>query len=147
MGVFPDVRDHIHYRIAVKDVCLTFDNIQSSEQLVRMIYYCIASTSLRSLIYWYPVMHANIIALEAHYWAYTKYDLLHRDISSGNVMIRPRHIIQDGKKEVQWQGVLIDWELATNVRKDGTDDKTKKKEKTVCQSLSSNICRSWLNMQ
>ncbi|OJT07269.1 hypothetical protein TRAPUB_1866 [Trametes pubescens] len=102
------LRHHIHYRIVVKDVCLPFDKFRSTRELVRLIYNCIAT----------------------HYWAYTKYHLLHRDISCGNVLILPRHVMVNGKETVEWRGVLTDWELAKTVPKDGTDDKARQPERT-----------------
>ncbi|EIW60846.1 uncharacterized protein TRAVEDRAFT_120707, partial [Trametes versicolor FP-101664 SS1] len=102
------LRHHIHYRIVMKDVCLPFDRFRSSKELVRLIYHCVST----------------------HYWAYTTYNLLHRDISSGNVLILPRYTTVDGKEKVRWFGILTDWELAKTVCKKGTEDKARQPERT-----------------
>ncbi|KAI0764185.1 hypothetical protein BD413DRAFT_673525 [Trametes elegans] len=90
----PAFRDHRHYRLVSKDVGLSFDCIETSQQLVECLYHC----------------------LIGHGFAYTDHNLIHRDVSSGNVLIVPR--LQDasgkdaGHKIVRWRGVLMDWELA-----------------------------------
>ncbi|KAI9070131.1 hypothetical protein FKP32DRAFT_1551542, partial [Trametes sanguinea] len=41
--------------------------------------------------------------------------LLHRDISAGNMIIRPtlsNAVDENGQKRVMWFGILTDWELA-----------------------------------
>ncbi|KAI0641592.1 hypothetical protein C8Q79DRAFT_929651 [Trametes meyenii] len=104
-------RHYTHYRIAVKDVCLSFADIKSSYQLVNMIYDC----------------------MSAHYMAYRDHGLLHRDISAGNVIIRPI-LVDDpenpGIKKVAWNGVLTDWELAKVVPKDGSQQRARQPERT-----------------
>ncbi|KAI0641598.1 hypothetical protein C8Q79DRAFT_1122080 [Trametes meyenii] len=104
-------RHYTHYRVAVKDVCLSFSEIKSSIQLVNMIYDC----------------------MSAHHMAYRDYSLLHRDISAGNVIIRPT-LADDpqnpGMKRVTWNGVLTDWELAKVVPKDGSQQRARQSERT-----------------
>ncbi|KAI0641602.1 hypothetical protein C8Q79DRAFT_929659 [Trametes meyenii] len=104
-------RHYTHYRIAVKDVCLSFAEIKSSYQLVNMIYDC----------------------MSAHHMAYRDHSLLHRDISAGNVIIRPI-LVDDpqnpGMKRVTWNGVLTDWELAKVVPKDGSQQRARQPERT-----------------
>ncbi|KAI0645123.1 hypothetical protein C8Q79DRAFT_1119866 [Trametes meyenii] len=104
-------RHYTHYRIAVKDVCLSFAEIKSSAQLVTMIYDC----------------------MSAHHIAYRDHSLLHRDISAGNVIIRPT-LVDDpqnpGMKKVMWNGVLTDWELAKVVPKDGSQQRARQPERT-----------------
>ncbi|KAI0641581.1 hypothetical protein C8Q79DRAFT_1014033 [Trametes meyenii] len=100
-----------HYRVVVWDVCLPFTEIVSSTQLIRLIYQCITT-------------HAR---------AYKRYSLLHRDISAGNVIIRP-HLREipgrQGWNEVVWTGILTDWELAKVVPKDGTKQAARQSEHT-----------------
>ncbi|KAL7277936.1 hypothetical protein ACG7TL_007884 [Trametes sanguinea] len=87
-------RHFTHYRIVTKDVCLPFTAITSSKQLVELLYDCVTAHSL----------------------AYTKHRLLHRDVSAGNVIIRPSLSSEEnGKKGVIWEGVLTDWELAKEI--------------------------------
>ncbi|KAL7277964.1 hypothetical protein ACG7TL_007915 [Trametes sanguinea] len=89
-----EYRVYTHYRIVFKDVCLPFTAIRSSQQLVRGLFHCITT--------------------------YTKLRLLHRDISAGNVIIRPalsRKVDEKGQRTVTWNGILTDWELAKFVPK------------------------------
>lgn len=39
------LRHHIHYRMVVKDVCLPFEMFRTTEQLIRLMSDCVASTS------------------------------------------------------------------------------------------------------
>ncbi|KAI0357239.1 hypothetical protein OH77DRAFT_146372 [Trametes cingulata] len=88
------LRHHIHYRIAVEEVCLPLSEFRTTEQLIRLLYHCI----------------------ETHYWAYERHKLLHRDVSAGNILILPRLVTdQSGVELVEWCGILTDWELATRV--------------------------------
>lgn len=63
---------------------------------------------------------------------YEKHQLLHRDISAGNVLILPR-LVKDhqGKETVQWFGLLTDWELAKAYLKNRSDEKARQPERTV----------------
>ncbi|KAI0641599.1 hypothetical protein C8Q79DRAFT_918749, partial [Trametes meyenii] len=104
-------RRYRHYRIVVSDVCLPFTEIVSSTQLIVLIYHCITT-------------HAR---------AYTRYSVLHRDISAGNVIIRPQlRLIPSrlGWNRVVWTGILTDWELAKVVPKDGTKQAARQPERT-----------------
>ncbi|TFK79782.1 hypothetical protein K466DRAFT_470959, partial [Polyporus arcularius HHB13444] len=84
------LRRHIHYRIVVEEVCLTLPLFENGQQLVSIIYDC---------------------AL-AHYEA-TQAGFIHRDVSGGNILILPCIVtIEDGRRFIQWTGILTDWELA-----------------------------------
>ncbi|KAI0684177.1 hypothetical protein C8T65DRAFT_722537 [Cerioporus squamosus] len=84
------LRRHIHYRIVVKEVCLTLPLFEDGQQLVSIIYDC---------------------AL-AHYEA-TQQGIIHRDVSSGNILILPCiGTSEDGTRFIEWRGILTDWELA-----------------------------------
>ncbi|KAI0631834.1 hypothetical protein C8Q77DRAFT_1159569 [Trametes polyzona] len=105
------LRHHIHYRIAVKDVCLPFESFKTTEQLIRLMCDCI----------------------QTHHWAFQAKRLLHRDISAGNVLILPRltaSVDADGDETVTWYGVLTDWELAKEVKTDATQEKARQPERT-----------------
>ncbi|KAI0631831.1 hypothetical protein C8Q77DRAFT_1211097 [Trametes polyzona] len=102
------LRHHVHYRIAVKDVCLPFEEFRTTEQLIRLMYDCI----------------------KTHGIAYAKKNLLHRDISSGNVLILPRLSTAGDVEEVGWFGVLTDWELAKEAKSDVSLDKARQPERT-----------------
>ncbi|OSD02208.1 hypothetical protein PYCCODRAFT_410417, partial [Trametes coccinea BRFM310] len=95
-----------HYRIVVKDVCLPFTEVPSSWQLVRNTMDCILTHAL----------------------AYTRLRLLHRDVSAGNVIIRPSlssTVDAHGNRTVVWTGVLTDWELAKEVPASDATEKPK----------------------
>ncbi|KAL7277948.1 hypothetical protein ACG7TL_007896 [Trametes sanguinea] len=87
-----DYRLYTHYRIVFRDVCLPFTSVVSSKQLVSCLSNCITTHSL----------------------AYSKQRLLHRDISAGNMIIRPTlsSVNVNGTRTVVWHGILTDWELA-----------------------------------
>ncbi|KAI0364858.1 hypothetical protein BV20DRAFT_955364 [Pilatotrama ljubarskyi] len=102
------LRRHMHYRIAVKEVCLAFSEFRTTKQLIRLMYDCIMT----------------------HYWAYTDHKLLHRDISAGNVLILPRlGRSATGKEVVVWRGLLTDWELAKSVA-EAENDHARQPERT-----------------
>ncbi|KAI0759288.1 hypothetical protein BD413DRAFT_437480, partial [Trametes elegans] len=108
----PAFRDHRHYRLVSKDVGLSFDCIETSQQLVECLYHC----------------------LIGHGFAYRNHNLIHRDVSSGNVLIVPR--LQDasgkdaGHKIVRWRGVLMDWEIAKIVPQEKQSEKARQPERT-----------------
>ena len=63
------------------------------------------------------IMNANIygwFAFSAHADAVDKCRLLHRDISSGNILILPMFEEKPGDLELRviWKGLLCDWELS-----------------------------------
>ncbi|PIL32428.1 hypothetical protein GSI_05130 [Ganoderma sinense ZZ0214-1] len=89
------LRHLTHYRIIVAEVCLPSTDITSGEQLVQIVWNC----------------------MSGHQDAVVKCGILHRDVSSGNILIRPELVCTDpetGNSEnvVLWWGVLSDWELA-----------------------------------
>ncbi|KAF5380270.1 hypothetical protein D9757_007954 [Collybiopsis confluens] len=79
-------RIHSHYRLVLDTVGHSLTHFESTWQLVRVI----------------------LDALIAHQVAYQKCSRLHRDISSGNIIIT-----EEGR------GMLIDWELSKDVRELG----------------------------
>ncbi|KAI0333442.1 hypothetical protein GY45DRAFT_1244915 [Cubamyces sp. BRFM 1775] len=89
---------YAQYRLAVKEVGFDLERFTSSWQLVRLIFECI----------------------KTHSRAWKEYGILHGDISEGNILICPTITRRkDGKGIVVWHGMLIDWELARFVDKDG----------------------------
>ncbi|KAI0644187.1 hypothetical protein C8Q79DRAFT_1112190 [Trametes meyenii] len=104
------LRHHTHYRIVVKEVCLPFDEFKTTEQLIRLMFDCI----------------------RAHWFAYSEYKIMHRDVSAGNVLIFPVLTERDdeGKQYVEWNGFLTDWELAKTVVEDPAQDKARQPERT-----------------
>ncbi|KAI0357251.1 hypothetical protein OH77DRAFT_1451546 [Trametes cingulata] len=116
------LRHHMHYRIAVKEVCLPFSEFRTTKQLIRLMYDCIAT----------------------HYWAYTRHKLLHRDISAGNILILPMlGKSPAGKEVVGWRGLLTDWELAKPLPREGKNDVARQPERTgTWQFMSVNYVES-----
>ncbi|KAI1784665.1 hypothetical protein LXA43DRAFT_954783 [Ganoderma leucocontextum] len=84
-----------HYRIVVAQVCLPSSAITSGKQLARVVWNCI----------------------DGHGDAAERCNILHRDVSAGNILILPTvHIVVSKTKGrklfVLWGGVLTDWEVA-----------------------------------
>ena len=48
----------------------------------------------------------------AHWKAYTKTNILHRDVSGGNILILPTFVQTAQGWFVKWLGVLADWEMS-----------------------------------
>ncbi|PIL30039.1 hypothetical protein GSI_07951 [Ganoderma sinense ZZ0214-1] len=87
------LRHLTHYRIVVAEVCLPSTEIKSGHQLTQVVLNC----------------------MTGHRDAAVKCGILHRDVSSGNILIRPeirRVNSETGEYMVLWYGVLSDWELA-----------------------------------
>ncbi|KAI0645199.1 hypothetical protein C8Q79DRAFT_757799 [Trametes meyenii] len=84
------LKTHHHYRMVVKEVGLPISTFCSGVELVFMIVNCII----------------------AHRDAYRK-GVIHRDISSGNILIYPREVVgPDGKLKTTREPLLSDWELS-----------------------------------
>ncbi|KAI0364874.1 hypothetical protein BV20DRAFT_982916 [Pilatotrama ljubarskyi] len=86
------LRRHMHYRIVVEEVAMPLSEIQCGRQLVQVVFDC----------------------LLAHWDATEKAQLLHRDVSGGNVLILPRltRDSRSGKTWLKWRGLLADWEMS-----------------------------------
>ncbi|KAM5544460.1 hypothetical protein V8D89_002120 [Ganoderma adspersum] len=89
------LRHLTHYRIVVAEVCLPSSAFTSGKQLVRLLWNCI----------------------DAHSEAVEQCNILHRDVSVGNILILPMIFVTSNKTKGQrisvvWCGVLSDWELA-----------------------------------
>ena len=59
-----------------------------------------------------------ILIPTAHYGAWDILGILHRDISSGNILIYPIIDKVGNTRHIIWQGVLADWEMAKNMREE-----------------------------
>ena len=63
--------------------------------------------------------------------AWYKADIIHRDISAGNVLIRITERIEDGEYVCEREGMLADWELSTIVVAGDITDHTPAVGRTV----------------
>ncbi|KAI0363442.1 hypothetical protein BV20DRAFT_144055 [Pilatotrama ljubarskyi] len=86
------LRRHMHYRIVVEEVAMPLSEFQCGRQLIQVVLDC----------------------LIAHWDATTKAQILHRDVSGGNVLILPRLVYdaKTGKTWLKWKGLLADWEMS-----------------------------------
>ena len=72
--------------------------------------------------------------------------IIHRDISSGNILIRPVFLLgNDGHIRVEWVGILTDWELSKPIVPPGSGT-ARQPERTVssyherCELEADDIC-------
>ncbi|KAI9065681.1 hypothetical protein FKP32DRAFT_1623600 [Trametes sanguinea] len=87
------LRRHRHYRIVVNEVSLPLSQFTCGQQLVSIIIDC----------------------LGAHHDAFDKSEIMHRDVSGGNILIHPT-VKGDGRsRRVEWDGLLSDWEMSKPV--------------------------------
>ncbi|KAI0368991.1 hypothetical protein BV20DRAFT_947040 [Pilatotrama ljubarskyi] len=87
------MKTHRHYRLVVKEVGLPISEFINGRELVYLILTCIM----------------------AHFEAFQK-GVLHRDISSGNILIHVKeHVSADGKLTRAREGLLTDWELSKHI--------------------------------
>ena len=66
----------------------------------------------------YQIIHIDYpwTPSKAHQKAYVDCDIIHRDVSVGNILILPILRLGEKAKYVYWTGVLTDWELAKDVK-------------------------------
>ncbi|KAI0941213.1 hypothetical protein AcV7_002843 [Taiwanofungus camphoratus] len=87
------LKAHTHYRLVTAEVGRPLSDFQDGYQLVDTIYEC----------------------MKGHMQAVENAGILHRDISSGNILII-EHTDKDGKKTCS--GMLNDWELSKPLSRD-----------------------------
>ncbi|KZT19166.1 hypothetical protein NEOLEDRAFT_1246004 [Neolentinus lepideus HHB14362 ss-1] len=81
------MKSHIHYRLVVEEFGQSLDHFENSRDLVRVVHGC----------------------LIGHAGAYYTANILHRDVSAGNILI-VRKTLPDGK--IETKGLLNDWDLS-----------------------------------
>ncbi|PIL32462.1 hypothetical protein GSI_05164 [Ganoderma sinense ZZ0214-1] len=116
------LRQHKHYHIVEEEVCLPLKDFVNGRQLVSLLLDC----------------------LRAHHQAATSpaIHILHRDISSGNILIYPkiRHNENTKKCSIVWTGLLTDWELSRSVDNVQTPSKTSQADRVgTYQFMSVNL--------
>ncbi|KAI0707441.1 hypothetical protein C8T65DRAFT_218246 [Cerioporus squamosus] len=116
----PHIRHFVHHRMVTKEVCIPLVGFRSSEQLVRVITDCI----------------------EAHASAVTICKIMHRDISSGNILIIPTFVQapDDQFLYVQWRGLLSDWELSKPIADSEGEELARQPERTGTWKYMSVAC-------
>ncbi|KAJ2985194.1 hypothetical protein NUW54_g10231 [Trametes sanguinea] len=88
------LRRHMHYRLVVNEVALPLSHFSSGRKLVLIVIDCI----------------------KAHRDAVEKAEIMHRDVSGGNILIYP-HVEQGKTKHrVRWGGLLADWEMSKSTK-------------------------------
>ncbi|CDO78019.1 hypothetical protein BN946_scf184907.g9 [Trametes cinnabarina] len=102
------LKTHRHYRLVVKEVCLSMSEFLSFSELVGLVALCI----------------------DAHGQAYAGKNLLHRDISAGNVLICPIEETINGRLKKRRMGILADWELAKRVGGQEAKDTPRQPDRT-----------------
>ncbi|KAH9915460.1 uncharacterized protein BXZ73DRAFT_54292 [Epithele typhae] len=89
------VRHLRHVRMVVAEICLPLRKFPRGLDLILII----------------------LDAINAHQQAFnSEHQLLHRDVSVGNILILPRFEDNgDGTSQIVWRGILADWEMAKSV--------------------------------
>ncbi|KAI0645248.1 hypothetical protein C8Q79DRAFT_1011331 [Trametes meyenii] len=107
-GMECPLKTHQHYRLVVKEVGKPLEQFENSSQLVSALWCCVT----------------------AHAEAYTNANIIHHDISTGNMLLFRN-------EEGTWEGMLNDWELSK--RRDQQDKKERQPDRTgTWQFLSAN---------
>ncbi|KAI0688438.1 hypothetical protein C8T65DRAFT_119812 [Cerioporus squamosus] len=103
------VRTFRHYRLVVEEVCKELTEFRSGKQLMSIIRDCV----------------------RAHADAVNNADILHRDVSGGNILICPTVVLDtDGKRRVVWKGMLTDWELSKPIPGEGKTESARQPVRT-----------------
>ena len=70
----------------------------------------------------------------AHRDAVTKANVVHRDVSGGNILILPKvtYDENDGSPSVTWKGLLADWELSKPIHEAEPLLRPRQPTRTVC---------------
>ncbi|KAI0669661.1 hypothetical protein C8Q78DRAFT_976843, partial [Trametes maxima] len=112
------LKSHTHYRLVVQEVGLSMDHFKNGRELIYLVCKCIT----------------------AHQDAY-QHGIIHRDISSGNVLINVKEYVdKKGRFKVQRDGLLTDWELSKSLT-DMSDVPRQQNRTGTWQFLSVNVLR------
>ncbi|CDO78144.1 hypothetical protein BN946_scf184680.g1 [Trametes cinnabarina] len=104
------LRRHKHYRVVVEEVAIKLVHFQDGQQLLRIIANCVC----------------------AHAEAVTKANIMHRDISGGNILILPKAVVgsDGGSIDMRWTGLLVDWELSKPLKGEAGLPRPRQPERT-----------------
>ncbi|KAI0660068.1 hypothetical protein C8Q70DRAFT_1132735 [Cubamyces menziesii] len=105
------LRRHKHYRLVVEEVGMELKKFKRGRQLMKVIYDCVV----------------------AHRDAVTKTNIMHRDVSGGNILIFPRPVNDPSLGSMhmmRWGGLLVDWELSKPITQQGVSPQARQPERT-----------------
>ena len=125
------LRHLTHYRLVVAEVCLPSTAFRSGRQLARIFWNCINGESHMPHS---SLMHeVHLVIIIGHGEANELCGILHRDVSTGNILILPTLLARPtGGFIITWIGVLSDWELAKKVLGEDEQLKARQPHRTVC---------------
>ena len=131
------LREHRHYRIVVEEVCMPLKNFQCGRQLLSIVLDC-----LRGESHLHKYRRILLTGFDkAHHQAATspQTQLLHRDISGGNILIYPKVICDKNGRHASlvWSGILSDWELSKPVGTQEATTRATQAERMVCVQTTS----------
>lgn len=132
------LRCHAHYRLVVEEVCRPLAEFTSGQQLITIILSCLHGASIPCSL------RMQLTFYVAHKDAYVKAKIIHRDVSSGNILILPQvvHVRKTDKYHVVWRGILADWELSKPVGTTEPFMRPRQPPRTVGFLVFSFSCRS-----
>ncbi|TBU26886.1 hypothetical protein BD311DRAFT_666546 [Dichomitus squalens] len=113
------LRQHTHYRIVVKEICLPLTEFKNGKQLVKVMLDCLRTHQQAAT-------HPGV-------------RLLHCDVSSGNILIYPRLRKTTNGLALVWSGVLSDWELSRRIDEQMPPQATLKDRIGTYQFMSVNL--------
>ncbi|KAI9058411.1 hypothetical protein FKP32DRAFT_1273175 [Trametes sanguinea] len=100
------LRLHKHYRLVVAEVGIKLSGFQTARQLLQIV----------------------LDAIVAHREAFLNTNIVHRDISGGNILILPKpHVEPNGQIYIRWRGILLDWELSKPNPKEGEKSRARQR--------------------
>jgi len=109
----PVVEPYVHYRLVLETVGMPLNRFKSTRQLCEVIRDAVVGKG------GFPRVATQLTMLVAHTDAYNKTQILHRDVSAGNILITEKGT-----------GILIDWDLSKKVKED-LDAKPRRHSRTV----------------
>ncbi|KAM5541548.1 hypothetical protein V8D89_004738 [Ganoderma adspersum] len=103
------IRRHKHYRLVVREVCMSLKNFKHGKQLVQIMSDCLTT-------------HCLVATDDG-------LKILHRDVTDDNIVIFPKIETKDGVRKLVWKGILTDWEISKPITVDGSS-KARQPERT-----------------
>ena len=110
----PHIPGFRHYRLVTREVCMSLWRFTNPRQLLTLVNDCISGAS--------RTYHTGRVFTEshftAHHEAWSRINVLHREVNDNAVRILPRVVTRadgSGVREIVWQGMLTNWEWAADV--------------------------------